>query len=384
MKYLHLVWAGIWRKPGRAVLTLLSIITAFLLFGVLQGFMSGLNSTVANSHADVMMVQNRVSQLEPLPMSMLAQIKSVPGVTAVTPLIVFHGAFRTTQPINMRAFAVDPDAFAAAVSDEHIPPAMVEAWKHSRTGVILPAVVAAQYNLKVGDRMAFRSGFWTNRDGTTNWPLDVVGIYKSNPKDVLFGAAVLANYDYVDQGRAQSNGTTNVFILRIADPLRAGAVAADIDHRFANSANETKTVSEQQLLADSIKQLGDIGFIVNSVVGAVFFALLFSVGAVMMQSMRERTPELAVLKTLGFTDGAILWLILAESLLLCLTAAAIGVGLASLLFPAIKASGLAIQVRPDSLMLQGLVIAAGLAVVSGLPPAIRGMRLQIVDALAGR
>jgi putative ABC transport system permease protein len=383
VKYLHLIWAGVWRRPGRATLTLLSIVNAFLLYGLLQGFASGLGATVAETHADVLVTQSRISQIEPLPMSELPLIRTTPGVRAVSPVVIFHGGFRTAQPINMRGFAVDPDAIAQANPDEVIPPADIEALKHTRNGVIVPATVAGLFNLKVGDKMPLKSMYWTNRDGTNVWPLSVVAIYRTNPRDIFFGSAVLVNYDYVDQARTQSNGTSSVFLVRVADPSQAGQVANRIDAQFANSPNETKTESERQLAADSIKQIGDIGFVVRAIVGAVFFALLFSVGAVMMQSVRERTPELAVMKTLGFTDRAILMIILAESLLLCLFSAAIGLGLASLLFPLIKV-GIGFDVHAGPVLLAGFALAAALAVISGLPPAIRGMRLSIVDALAGR
>ncbi|HEY2708651.1 MAG TPA: FtsX-like permease family protein [Caulobacteraceae bacterium] len=383
MKYLHLVWAGVWRRPGRATLTLLSIVNAFLLYGLLQGFVSGIGSTVADTHADVLVTASRISQLEPLPMSQLPQIRMTPGVRSATPIVIFHGAFRTSQPVNMRGFAIDPDSFAATNTDEVIPPQQIEALKHTRTGVILPALVAGQFSLKVGDRMPLKSLLWTNHDGTNTWPLDVVGIYKSNPRDIFFGGSALANFDYVDQGRTQSNGTSSIFLVRVNDPAQASQVASRIDALFANSPDETKTESERQLAADSVKQIGDIGFVVSAIVGAVFFALLFSVGAVMMQSVRERTPELAVLKTLGFTDTGILALVLAEVLMLCLVSAAIGLGLASLLFPLVKVS-IGFDVKAGPVILVGFGLAVVLALVSGLPPALRGMRLSIVDALAGR
>lgn len=383
MKFLHLVWAGIWRKPGRAILTLASIVNAFLLFGLLTGFVSGLNGTVEETHADVLVTASRVSQLEPLPISLLAQIRSTPGVRSASPIIIFHGSFRSAAAINMRGFAVDPDSFAASNPDEAIPPAAIAALKQNRTGVILPLSVATAFRLKVGDALPLKSLLWSNRSGSVAWPLQVAATYKSNPSDIFFGAALLANFDYVDQGRTQSNGTASIFLVRVNDPAQAGAVASRIDALFANSPNETKTESERQLAADSIKQIGDIGFIVRAIVGAVFFALLFSVGATMMQSVRERTPELAVLKTIGFTDNAILGLIVAESLILCLVSAAIGLGLSALMFPAIKVL-LGFTVRGSPVLLTGFAMAAALALVAGLPPAIRGMRLSIVDALAGR
>ena len=383
MKFLHLVWAGVWRRPGRAVLTLLSIVNAFLLYGLLQGFVSGLSSTVADTHADVLVTASKISQLEALPMSQLPLIRATPGVKEATPIIIFHGGFRTAQPVNVRGFAVDPDSFAATNTDETIPPAAITALKNDRAGAILPASIAGLFNLKIGDKMPIKSLLWTNKDGTNVWPLEVVAIYKSNPRDLFFGSSLLVNLDYVDQGRTQSAGTASVYLVRVVDPAQASQTAARIDAQFANSPDETKTESERQLAADSIKQIGDIGFVVSAIVGAVFFALLFSVGAVMMQSVRERTPELAVLKTLGFTDGAIMSLVLAEAMMLCLFSAAIGLGLAALVFPLIKV-GIGFNVQAGPVLLVGLVLAVALAIVSGLPPAVRGMRLSIVDALAGR
>jgi putative ABC transport system permease protein len=231
--------------------------------------------------------------------------------------------------------------------------------------------------------MPYKALLWTNKDDNGAWPLQVVAIYQANPKDILFSRSILVNYDYVDQARTASTGTTSLYLVRVGDPTQAGEVGARIDAVFANSPNETKTQSVQQLVADQIKQIGDIGFVVRAIVGAAFFSLLFSVGAVMMQSVRERTPELAVLKTLGFTDLTVLGLILAESLMLCLFAAAIGLGLANLTFPVVKAA-VGLDVSAGPLLLLGFVIAAALAIVAGLPPAWRGMRISIVDALAGR
>jgi putative ABC transport system permease protein len=304
-------------------------------------------------------------------------------VRAVAPVIIFHGGFRTMAPVNVRGFAVDPDAFVATNPDEAIPPALIEKLKTTGNGVIVPASVGAQFGLKAGDPMPLRSMLWTNRDGSAVWPLQVVGLYRSNPKDVLFGASLLVNYDYVDKGRRASQGTSSIYVVRVADAGRSGEVARRIDALFANSPNETKTTSEQQLLADSIKQIGDIGFVVRAIVGAIFFALLFSVAAVMMQQVRERTPELAVLKTLGFSDQGVLALILAETLILCLISAAIGLGVANLLFPLARRA-IGFNVEAGAVTALGFVFAAALALIAGLPPAVRGMRLSIVDALAGR
>jgi putative ABC transport system permease protein len=380
MKYLPLIWAGIWRKPGRAILTLLSVVNAFLLFGVLQGFSSGLNHAVAETHADVLLSLSRIST-EPLPVAQLAQIRLVQGVRAATPMVPFISTYRTPTQI-VPADAVDATQILAVDPGLTIPQSMIDSLQRDRTGAIVSRVLADRFGWKVGDRVPLRALTVTNRDGSPTWPVDIVGVFSSSG-GTLFKNAMLINFDYVDQGRTSNGGTAPVFVIRIDDPHRANQIAAAIDHRFANSAHETKTATVRQIAQNSLKQIGDIGLVINAIVAAVFFALLFSVGALMMQSVRERTPELAVLKTLGFTDRGLMGLILAESLTFCLVSAAIGLGIAALLFPIAKQL-IGFNVQAGPLMLTGLGLAVGLALVSGLPPAIRAMRLQVVDALAGR
>ena len=380
MKFLPLIWAGIWRKPSRAVLTLLSVVNAFLLFGVLQGFSSGLNHAVAETHADVLLSLSKIS-VDPLPVSQLAQIKMVPGVRATMPMVPFISSYRTPTQI-VPAEAVDASQVLAVDPGLTIPQSMIEALQRDRTGAIVSRILASRFGWKVGDRVPLKALTVTNRDGSPTWPVDIVGIFSSSG-GTLFKNAMLVNFDYVDQGRTGNSGTAPVFVIRIDDPNRANQIAASIDQMFANSAHETKTATVRQIAQNNLKQIGDIGLVINAIVAAVFFALLFSVGALMMQSVRERTPELAVLKTLGFTDQALMGLILAESLTFCLVSAAIGLGLAAMLFPVAKAL-IGFNVQAGPLMLAGLGLAVALAMISGLPPAIRAMRLQVVDALAGR
>jgi len=380
MKFLPLIWAGIWRKPGRAVLTLLSVANAFLLFGVLQGFASGLDHAVAETHADVLLSLSKIST-DPLPVAQLAQIKMVSGVRAAMPMVPFISSYRTPTQI-VPAEAVDASQILAVDPGLTIPQSMIEALERDRTGAVVSHMLASRFGWKVGDRVPLRALTVTNRDGSPTWPVDIVGVFSSSG-GTLFKNAMLVNFDYVDQGRTTNGGTAPIFVIRIDDPNRANQVAASIDQLFANSAHETKTATVRQIAQNNLKQIGDIGLVINAIVAAVFFALLFSVGALMMQSVRERTPELAVLKTLGFTDRGLMGLILAESLTFCLVSAAIGLGLAAMLFPVAKQL-IGFNVQAGPLMLTGFWLAIGLALLSGLPPAIRAMRLQVVDALAGR
>jgi putative ABC transport system permease protein len=381
MRFLHLVWAGIWRKMGRAILTMFSIVVAFLMFGFLQGFSSGIDNAVKETHGDILYVFSKVSVLEGMPLGHMAQIKTVKGVKAVTPLVIFTSTYR--KPNNfIQAIAIDPETFFETYPSLTASPAALAAMRQTRTGALMGVELARRQGLKIGDTVPLRSLYWPNRDGTPTWPVTIAGTYVS--KDPSFGANdLLINYNYVDQGRTSQNGTANLLIARVADPNKAGEVSTAIDSLFANSPHETKTATEHEYTMNQLKQIGDISQIVQEIMGAVFFALLLSVGVVMMQSVRERTSELGVLKTLGFSNGRILWLILTETAVFCLFCAAIGLGLALSLFTPIKTYvGFAMQAGPA--MALGFVAAVALAILTGLPPAIRAMRLQIVDALAGR
>lgn len=377
MKFLHLVWAGIWRKRGRAILTLLSIVNAFLMFGLLQGLSTGIDNVAAESDAAVMMTFSKVSQIEPLPMGHAAQIQTVDGVTAVTPMVIFTGTYRTpTQYVP--AIAVKVDQYMAVYPNVKPKPEAIQAMRQTRNGALVSARLSQTYGWKVGDTVPLRSILWTNRDGTTTWPLKIVGVLPPGN-----GPGMMVNYEYVDEGRTQSKGTTSFFLLKTADPKRAVQIGAAVDRLFANSPHETRSITPRQMVQSQIKQIGDIALVINAIVGAIFFALLFSVGATMTQSMRERIPELAILKTLGFTDGGVMRLLLTETLVFCLFSAGIGLGLAALLFPVIK-KAIGFDASAGPIVLAGLGFAVALAIICGLPPAIRAMRLQIVDALAGR
>jgi putative ABC transport system permease protein len=376
MTYLHLVWAGIWRKRGRAILTLVSIVNAFLIFGLLQGLSTGIDNVAKESSAAVMMTFSKVSQIEPLPMGHAAQIRTVPGVKAVTPMVIFSGTYRTPTQF-VPAIAVNVEEYMAVYPNVKVAPAALQAMRQTRNGMLVGERLAKGYGWKLGDTVPVRSMLWVNRDGTTTWPLKIVGLLKGG------GPGAMVNYDYVDEGRTQAKGTTSFFLLKTSDPKAAPRIGAAVDRLFANSPYETRSITPRQMAQSQFKQIGDIALVINAIVGAIFFALLFSVGAVMTQSMRERIPELAILKTLGFTDGAVLRLLLTETLVFCLFSAAIGLGLAELAFPLIRKT-IGFEAAAGPILFAGLGFAIALAVICGLPPAIRAMRLQIVDALAGR
>jgi putative ABC transport system permease protein len=381
VKFFPLIWGGIWRRRGRTILTLLSIVNAFLLLGLLNSFTSGLDNVAAETRADSLITRSKISMLEPLPAGLAEQIRSVPGVQSVTPLIIFPTSYQN-QLQGPLGLAVNPEQYFASNPTLTVAKDALAAMEQRRTGALIGPGLVERYGWKVGDRVPLKSALWANRDGSTTWPIDIVGVYK--PTTSTAGNNImLLNYAYVDEGRTTAKGTANWFALRVGDPNKAAAVSAEIDRLFDNSPHETKTSTAQQMAQDQIRQIGDIGFVVNAIVGAVFFALLFYVGAVMVQSVRERTPELGVLKAVGFSDRAILALIVSESLLLCVAAAMLGLLFASFLFP-LAGNALGFPMAPKGVMLRGLLFAVGLALLSGLPPALRAMRLSVVEALAGK
>jgi putative ABC transport system permease protein len=382
MKYLVLVWAGLWRKKARTILTILSIVVAFLLFGLLQGINQGMNNVYRSLNVDRLYVQSRVSMNDGLPISLLERIKSTPGVRTVTHWSYFGGFYQDVRN-SLPVFAIDAATQFAVYPKIRIPIDQVEAMQRTRTGAIISKEIAARYGWRIGDKVPLRTSIWTKHDGSDTYPVDVVGIMDISAYNAGSFPAFYINYGYLDEARAYGNGSVLYYIASIEDPRRGPAIAAAIDAQFANSSDETTTQTEQVFAQSQMKQVGDINLIANSIVGATLFTLLFLTSNTMMQSVRERIPELAVLKTLGFSDSKVLALILLEAIVLCVFAALTGLGLARLAFGFMGAVFGALS--PPPLVIEaGLGIAVLLAVVSGLPPAWRSTRINIVDALAGR
>ncbi|HEU4618428.1 MAG TPA: ABC transporter permease, partial [Gammaproteobacteria bacterium] len=319
MKLLPLVWAGLWRKRARTVLTLFSVAVAFVLFGSLHSVTGSLDNVIQSIDADRLRTVSRVNLLEPIPLAYLPQIESVKGVEKVAYYSIVFGYYQ--EPSNsIGVGAISAERFFDAFSkDLVLPEEQRAAMLHTRTGAVIGKDLAEKYGWKIGDRVPIRSARDVRKDGAAEWTFDVVGIY-SIKGDAGDADEFWINYDYFDEERAAQNGTVNFYFERIADPSRAADVSASIDALFLNSTSPTQTQSDKEWVRAQINQIGDIKFFVNAIVGAVLFALLFLTGNTMMQSVRERIPELAVLKTYGYGDGLVISLVCAEALLLCVTA----------------------------------------------------------------
>ncbi|QBB71959.1 ABC transporter permease [Pseudolysobacter antarcticus] len=386
MKYLHLIWAALFRRKTRTILTLVSIISAFLLFGLLDAVrVSFAEAGQSSNGAERLQTGSRLSFIQTLPASLGAQIAAIPGVKIVGSANWFGGAYQ--DPHNqVFTFAVSP-TYLDVYPEVTVDPAERKAYDNTLNGVLVGEVLAKKFGWKVGDKLPLQSQIFPNRDGTKNWNFDIVGIMKSKDSKAFQSGMIILHWKNFDESTPYNRGAVGWYISKIADVNEGDRIAKAIDAITANSDHETKTQTEQAAMAGWIKQLANVSLIVLSIMGAVFFTLILLTGNTMMQAVRERTSELAVLKTIGFSNRAVLSMVLAESMLMLLLGGLIGLALVSLIGAALPAlSGGMIthaSVGAKSWAL-GIALAIGIGLVVGWLPAMRAMRLNIVDALAGR
>ncbi|HQW09045.1 MAG TPA: ABC transporter permease [Steroidobacteraceae bacterium] len=387
MKYLHLVWAALLRRKTRTVLTILSVLVAFLLFGLLDGVRAAFNAGETLAGVDRMVVSSRFSIIQPLPESLVARVQAVPGVRKVTWANWFGGYYQ--EPKNqLIIFAVGPDYFEV-YPDYGITKPMIDAFGRTRTGVLVGASLAKRFGWKVGDKLPVKGSIFPDKaTGETTWIFDIVGIYEApTAKSRALEQQVMLRWKYFDEANAYGSGSVGWIIVQVTNPQESANVARAIDALSVNSDHETKTQTEREFNLSFAKQIGDIGLIVTAIIGAVFFTLMLLTGNTMAQAVRERIPEFATLKTLGFTDRSVLGLVFMESVLLIVIGGVLGLALASVLTPLVSAaSGGMLQLPPIGLRswLVGLALMVAVGAIVGVLPALRAMRLRIVDALAGR
>jgi putative ABC transport system permease protein len=383
MKYFRLIWRGLWRKRLRTIFTLLSIAMAFALFGVLQGVNQSFKQLVNGGRLNVLVINNP-SRL-PLPLADLAQIKAVKGVTAVGYYSLMIGQYQSPGNI-VPILAVDLDQFLA-ITDPlvKVDAADVAALRRTRTGALVTRGMAQRLHWKIGDHVPIHVLNAPKKDGSQDWTFDIVGYFAVPQQGER--TLMLAGYPYFDTARSKDPGTVDQYSATIADASQAQVIGNTIDNLFANSPTPTRTQTERANAQAQLAQLGDLDFFVNAIVAAAFATLLLLTGTTLMQAYRERISEIAVLKTLGFTDEGAAGLLLAEGTLLSVGAAALGLLLAQGFLSQLP--GLVGGQLPRT-QVTGLVAAAGmgaafvLAVACALPPAWKARRLSIVAALATR
>ncbi|MFO1228014.1 ABC transporter permease, partial [Roseateles sp.] len=338
MKFLHLIWAALFRRKTRTMLTLVSIVTAFLLFGLLDAVRTSFTQAGQSANgAQRLQTSAKLSFIQLLPKALQGQIEALPGVDKVAHSNWFGGAYQDARN-QVFTFAVSEN-YLDLFPEIDIKPSERKAFDETRTGVVVGEQLMKRYGWKVGDRLPLQSQIFPDKTGSLNWAFDIVGVMRAKDKKTggFFDQQVLLHWKYFDETTPYNQGQVGWYVSKLKDVNQADAVAKSIDALSANSDHETRTQSEQAAAANWMKQLADIGLIVGSIMGAVFFTLMLLAGNTMMQAVRERTAELAVLKTIGFTDMGVLATVLAESILLLVLGGVIGLGLATFIIPIVAA-----------------------------------------------
>ena len=384
MSIVGLMWANLHRRPLRTYLTLFSVFVAFLLFTLLRSiaafFASGGGSEAG---AERLAVTAKYSIIEMLPISQRREMLAVDGVEAVTHQSWFGGNYQ--DPANFfPKFPVEPRAYFDMYPEMVIPPEQLEAFANTRTGAVAAASLAAEFGWRIGDKIPIEADIWPKQDGSRLWEFDLVGLY-TMPNQEIEQQQFMFHYDFFDEARQFSEGTIGWWTVRIDDPDRAPEIASAIDALFENSLNPTKTATEDELSRAFGAQIGNITLIATGILSAVFFTILLLTGVVMAQALRERIGELAVLKTLGFPDGKVAFLVLGEAVLLCGFGGFLGIGVTVALAPLVNDLLATYGMGPFILSLPTVATASGIAIVLGLVvgavPAMQARWLTIAQAL---
>ncbi len=381
MKYLFFVWKNLTRKKVRTLFTLLSILMAFVLFAYLGAIQQAFSMGVDLAGQDRLLLRHKVSLIQLLPISYLDRIESIEGVKEAAHFTWFGGIYQ--DPKNFFAqMPTDPERLLALYPEYLLPEDQKKAWLAERTGAIAGRYLVDRYGWKIGDRIPIQGTIWRPKTEGNTWEFTLVGIYEGAEKGTDT-TQFFFRYDYFDEMRAFGQGLVGWYGIRITDPDRTAEIAKQIDGRFANSEYETKTESEKAFVQGFANQVGNIGAIITAVLAAVFFTILLVALNTMAQSVRERTSELAVLKTLGYPSGLVLVLVLAESVVLAAVGGGLGLGLGKFLTGLGDPTGgfLPIFFLPARHAAIGVVLILLLGFLAGILPAVQAMRLKIVDAL---
>jgi putative ABC transport system permease protein len=379
-KFLPLLWANLGRKPLRTTLTLASILIAFLLFGMLQTLRVAMTGSPEMAGADRLLTTHKVSLIQPLPQSYLNRIRTIPGVKVACSHNWFGGLYQSDRN-QLTVIAVETDTFLDTYPEIQLVPQQRQDWLSDRNSVIVGRLVAEQFGWKVGSTIPLRSNIFVKADGSSVWNVKIAGIFTTTKGD---NPGIYMHYENFNEARTFGRDDIGWVVMRVSDPEKAPEIARAVDTMFANSSTETKTATERVFVQNFANQLGNIGAIVTAVAGAVFFTMLLVTANTMAESVRERTNELAVMKTLGFSSFGVTALVIGEALLMTLLGASLGLGLAALL-----ASGMGKAMQqffpnlgmPGDTFVIGGAIALGLGLLSSILPCARAWQLKIVDAL---
>ena len=377
MKFFPLILANLFRKKLRTILTIGSFAVAMLLFGLLAVIHGAFTGGVDNAGVDRLMVINKTSIIQPLPISYRDQILRIPGVKAITFDIWFGGIYQ--DPKNFfPSFVIDTANQRVVYPELAVTDAEWNAFLADREGAIVGSKTAKRFGWKVGDRIPLKAPIYD----LDPWEFNIRGIYDS-PRAGDDLSQFWLHYEYFDERRKFEKGDVGWYTVKLDSTDDSVRVEKAIDDMFANSPFETKTETLQAAAAGWVKQAGNIEFLILAIGGVVFFTLLLVTGNTMALSVRERMAELAVMKAVGFSNRFVLLIVLAESLVIAVIGGTIGILLAKLMTLGGDPTGgiLYSFILPVSAMLLGLTAALAIGMMAGIIPATNAMRLRVVDAL---
>lgn len=380
MKFLPLLWKNLWRKKVRTTFTLLSVFIAFILFGMLMTIRTAFMFGVDIAGIDRLVLIHKVSLIMPLPISYQNRLQNTPGVEIATHNSWFGGVYQ--DPSNFFAqIVVDPEPFLKVYPEYKLPADHLKAWLADRQGAIVGVDLAKRFNWKVGDRIPILGTIWQPKGGGQTWEFNIAGIYDGEPG--VDKTQFFFRYDYLDENRAGGDGLVGWYVVKIADASQSQAMGAKFDAMFANSDAETKTTTEKGFVEGFANQVGDIGAMMIAILVAVLFTILLVAANTMAQSVRERTSEMAVLKTLGFSNTSILTLVLGESVFICVLGGSLGLLVAWLFVQGGDPTGgmLPIFVLQPQALAAGVALILAMGVLAGLLPALSAVQLKITDGL---
>jgi putative ABC transport system permease protein len=377
--YWTLIKAGVLRKKVRSVLTVLSVSIAFLLFGLLQAASPIFTGQMDGLRADLVMTMSRFSMVGKIPYSHVEFIKEIEGVESVLYMDYITSVSQDSMLDGITvAMGGDIEIYERfKISNEDL-----KAFRNLKIGALVGEAFAIEKDISIGDRVFVKS-LSMNADGTYDWEFEVVGLYNSSPKADEMG--IVVNYDYFEDSRISNKGTVAAIVSKVSNPEFADVISQKIDDEFTNSSWATRSGPESQLAASIMADFGDIELIINAILSAVFFTILLVTGNTISQSVRERTTDLAVLKTLGYQDNQIFIMVLLEALFLILLGVFTGLGMSLLSIPAINAASGGLMEGLFFLTTEKLLLACFIGVlvsfVSSIMPAYKALNLKVVDAL---
>lgn len=382
-KYLPLLWANLGRRRLRTTLTIASIVIAFLLFGLVEAFEYALTGGVELAGQDRLLTTHKVSIIQSMPRSYLERIRVLDGVRAACSFNWFGGYFKDERTQVFSYPVLGEETFFAVYPELTLSENQKQAWLQERSGALVGRALANARGWKVGDVIPLRTGIWVRKDGSNTWDMKISGIFDwkgeaANTNLLYF------HYDYFNEGVSFGKDQIGWIALRVTDPQRATEIGRKVDALFANSSTETKTSSEKAFAQGFVNQIGNIGTIVTVIVSAVLFTILLVTANTMGQSVRERTNEIAVMKTLGFSSLTTTLLVLGESLLITFIGGALGLLLGAFAVKGIRKAieeFLPLMVIPARAYALGVICMLALGLLAGALPCWQAWQLKITDAL---